>query len=225
LWDSAAGALPARFRLSQGGDKARKLAALLGANDIDAVYRVLVSQWDDPLRIMQVGHEPATPLSDRALARDVPNAAERMQVLDLMTYLPDDILTKVDRATMAVGLEGRVPLLDHRVVEFSWRLPMSLKVRDGQGKWLLKRVLSRYVPTKLTSRPKMGFGMPIGAWLRGPLRDWAEDLLSSDALESDGILRAEPIRQLWRLHLNGTAAAHYQLWPILVFQAWRRRWH
>lgn len=224
VWDGAAAALPDGLRFSQTSDKARKIAALLDANDLAGAYRVLVSQWDDPSQIVPAGREPNTPLSDATIARDVADPAERMQLLDFMTYLPDDILTKVDRATMAVGLEGRVPLLDHRVVEFSWRLPLAMKVRNGQGKWLLKRVLARYVPEALTSRPKMGFGIPIGTWLRGPLRDWAEDLLSAAALEEGGIFHADPIRQLWQAHLSGAVAAHYRLWPILMFQAWRRRW-
>lgn len=224
VWDSVAAGLPARIRISQGSDKARKVAALLAATDIDAVYQTLVSQWNDPSQISQTGAELATPLSDATLACDIPDAAERMQILDFMTYLPDDILTKVDRATMAVGLEGRVPLLDHRVVEFSWRLPPAMKVRGGQAKWLLKRVLARYVPESLTSRPKMGFGIPLAAWLRGPLRDWAEDLLSPQALADDGIFRIDPIRAIWQGHLQATRSAEYQLWPILMFQAWRRRW-
>ncbi len=224
IWDGTAAALPDRWRVSQASDKARKIAALVGSNDIAAVYRVLVSQWDDPSEIVPGVREPETPLSDTTIARDITDAAERMQLLDFMTYLPDDVLTKVDRATMAVGLEGRVPLLDHRLVEFSWRLPPAMKLRGGQGKWLLKRVLARYVPAALTSRPKMGFGIPIGAWLRGPLRDWAEGLLSTAALEESGMFRAEPIRQVWQSHLSGAAAGTYRLWPILMFQAWRGRW-
>lgn len=222
-WDGLGAVLPHRVRPPQLGDKVRKVAGLLTAGDPDAIYRSLVSQWDDPLMIVRGGTEPATALWDETIARSVPGFMERMQLLDIMTYLPDDVLTKVDRATMAVGLEGRVPLLDHRVVEFAWTLPQSLKVRDGGGKWLLKRVLARYVPPALTGRPKMGFGVPIDSWLRGALRDWAEDLLSSETLKADGILYPEPIRALWTAYLRGSAG-HYRLWPILMFQAWRQRW-
>ncbi len=221
-WEIAAAALPRHRRPPQFADKVRKTAALFAAAGPDAIYRSLVSQWDDPQQIVSAGDEPSTPLWDSTLAHSVPGFMERMQLLDFMTYLPDDILTKVDRATMAVSLEGRVPLLDHRVVEFAWTLPRALKVRGG-GKWLLKRVLARYVPARLTERPKMGFGVPIDAWLRGPLRDWAESLLSPEALAAGDMFRPEPIRDLWKAHLTGSAG-QYRLWPVLMFQSWRQRW-
>jgi asparagine synthase (glutamine-hydrolysing) len=147
-----------------------------------------------------------------------------MQYRDTIGYLPDDILVKVDRATMAVGLEGRVPLLDHRVVAFAWTLPRHLKVRDGRGKYLLRRVLDRYVPERLIDRPKQGFGVPIDAWLRGPLRDWAESLLARDRLADGGLLRPEPIERMWREHLSGARNWQAPLWTVLMLQAWRERW-
>ena len=146
-----------------------------------------------------------------------------MQFMDLVTYLPDDILTKVDRASMAVALEARVPILDHRVVEFAAHVPLSARIRDGQGKWLLRRVLDRYVPQALIERPKMGFGIPIDSWLRGPLREWSESLLEPSSLAEAG-LDPTPVRRVWQEHLTGGRNWQYRIWTILMLQAWRRRW-
>jgi asparagine synthase (glutamine-hydrolysing) len=154
----------------------------------------------------------------------VPDFVERMQLLDMITYLPDDILTKVDRASMAVALEVRVPLLDHRVIEFAFRLPPAGRIRAGSGKWLLRQVLDRYVPRALVERPKMGFGIPIDAWLRGPLRDWAESLLDERRLADGGLIDPAPVRRMWAGHLSGRRNFQYPLWTVLMLEAWRARW-
>ena len=223
-WNRLFAAVPAGWRPALPGDKLHKIATLLEHPAPDAIYRRLVSQWEQPEKIAAAGREPPGPLWDATIARDFPDLVPRMQFLDMVSYLPDDILTKVDRATMAVGLEGRVPLLDHRVVAYSWTLPLGFKVRSGHGKWLLRRVLDRYVPRPLIERPKMGFGVPIDAWLRGPLREWAETLLAPARLKSDGFVRIEPVRRAWAEHLAGSRNWQYPLWTVLMLQAWRERW-
>jgi asparagine synthase (glutamine-hydrolysing) len=223
-WDRILSIAPQALRQAQPGDKLHKLAALLDNPSPDAIYLRLVSQWAQPGDIAARGEEPMSVLRDPSVANDLPGFVPRMQYMDMASYLPDDILTKVDRATMAVGLEGRVPLIDHRVVAYAWTLPMSLKVRDGQGKWVLRQVLDRYVPKRLIDRPKQGFGVPIDSWLRGPLRDWAENLLDPKRLAEGGLFRPEPIRKVWSEHLAGTRNWQYPLWTVLMFEAWRQRW-
>jgi asparagine synthase (glutamine-hydrolysing) len=150
----------------------------------------------------------------------VPNFFERMMLLDTISYLPDDILAKVDRASMGVSLEARAPLLDHRVIEWAWRLPLRFKVRDGQGKWILRQVLHRYVPKALVERPKMGFAVPIGPWLRTELREWAEHLLAPARLRDEGFFDPARVREVWTAHQSGERNAEYPLWVVLMFQAW-----
>ena len=222
-WDQVFNLVPKRWRPPTPGDKLYKLADVLrGGNS--AFYRRLVSHWDTPSDVVQGGSEPQGLLWDPTVIARFPDAIERMQYLDTLTYLPDDILTKVDRSSMAVSLEARVPLLDHRVVAFAWQLSSRQKVRHGKGKWLLRQVLQRYVPRELVERPKMGFGVPLDRWLRGPLRDWAEDLLSEHSLKQIGVLAPSPIRQKWQEHLSGGRNWQYHLWDVLMFQAWARRW-
>ena len=223
-WNRLFGFVPAAWRPALPGDKLHKITTLLDNPQPDAIYRRLVSQWERPEEVAAAGREPRGPLWDPTIAHDFPDLVPRMQFLDMITYLPDDILTKVDRATMAVGLEGRVPLLDHRVVAYSWSLPLEFKLRGGRSKWLLRQVLDRYVPRSLIDRPKMGFGVPIDAWLRGPLREWAESLLAPARLASDGFVRVEPVRRAWREHLEGSRNWQYPLWTVLMLQAWRARW-
>jgi len=202
------------------GDKLHKLAQVLPTEDQGAFYFSLLSHWDNPAALVRGGKEPATILTDRRRWAKLKDFRQQMMFLDTVTYLPDDILVKVDRASMGMSLEARVPLLDHRVVEFAWRLPVSMKIRDTQGKRLLRQVLKKYVPTELVERPKMGFGVPIDSWLRGPLREWAENLLAERRLEQDGVLSPLPIRKKWTEHLSGDRDWEYQLWDVLMYQAW-----
>ncbi len=222
FWDRAFAIAPRRFGLSQPSEKIGKLAVALSAGP-DAAYRSAVSQWDEPSRLLLRGRERPGLMDDPAVAALAPEATSRMQYLDARTYLPDDILTKVDRATMAVGLEGRVPILDHRVVEFAWRLPLRFRLRGGETKWILRRVLDRYVPRHLVERPKSGFGIPLADWLRGPLRPWAEETLSAARLESGGLLDPAPIRAAWDAHVSGRADHAHRLWAVLMLQDWRAR--
>jgi asparagine synthase (glutamine-hydrolysing) len=197
------------------GDKVHKAARALEASDGDELYARLVSQWwDEPLVL---GAQPPQLGAGRS---GPPNLTERMMLLDTVTYLPDDILVKVDRAAMAVSLETRVPLLDHRLFEFAWRLPLRMKIRDGRGKWLLRQLLYRYVPARLIERPKMGFGVPLDSWLRGPLRAWAESLLGEARLRREGFIDAAVVQRRWREHLSGQRNWQYQLWSVLMFEAW-----
>jgi asparagine synthase (glutamine-hydrolysing) len=222
-WDQLARMLPAGLAPPSAGDKLHKAASVLGLPDADALYRRLVSHWD-PAALMPCVSETRGLLWDPSVRKDFPDLLDRMQFLDLVTYLPDDILTKVDRASMAVALEARVPLLDHRVVEMAWRLPHSAKIRGGVTKWLLRQVLYRHVPRELIERPKMGFGVPLGEWLRGPLRDWAENLISEQRLGESGFFDVALVRRHWQQHLSGQRNWQYLLWDVLMFEAWRERW-
>jgi len=212
--------VPTAWRYANPGDKLHKVAEILAVGTPEEIYLDLVSHWKEPAAVVRGAQEPPTVLTDAGQWTDLPDFEQRMMYLDQMTYLPDDILTKVDRAAMGVSLETRVPFLDHRLVEFAWSLPLSLKIREGQGKWLLRQVLYRHVPKQLMDRPKMGFGVPIDVWLRGPLRAWAEELLDEARLQREGYFTPSPIRMKWAEHLSGTRNWSYYLWDVLMFQAW-----
>jgi len=213
-------AAPARLRLANPGDKLAKAVRLIGAGSPMDLYREMMSHWKHPSEVVLGSSEPKTVLTDESLLPRLTEPVERMSWIDLVSYLPDDILVKVDRAAMAVSLESRIPLLDHRIVEFSHRLPVEYKLHKGIGKRVLRSVLHRHVPHALTNRPKMGFGIPIDAWLRGPLRDWAEALLHESRLRGEGFFNPAPIRKKWHEHLSGKGNWHYYLWDILMFQSW-----
>ncbi len=212
--------LPGKMRQSNPVDKVQKLLEVLKVNNNIDLYLRLVSHSKTPSAVAINSAEPPTLLTDRDSWADLKDFTQSMMFLDLVTYLPDDILVKVDRAAMGVSLETRVPFLDHRIVEFAWQIPLSMKIRNGQGKWLLRQVLHKYVPRELIERPKTGFGVPIDSWLRGPLREWAEGLLDERRLKKEGYLNPFPIRQKWIDHLSGKRNSQYYLWNILMFQAW-----
>jgi asparagine synthase (glutamine-hydrolysing) len=201
------------------GDKLEKLADVLPAMTEEEVYFRLTSAWKEPGRVTRVS-EPRHPVLQDNPPR-LADFVERMMCADTLTYLPDDILVKVDRAAMGVSLETRVPLLDPEVARFAWSLPRSMKLRGGIGKWPLREVLARYVPRALFERPKMGFGIPIDSWLRGPLREWAEDGLGEARLRREGFFDPKPIRKKWAEHLSGKRNWQALLWPVLTFQAWQ----
>lgn len=218
-WDRI-GAIPAvQRRVSRPREKARKLAAVLPLESPEQMYHHLMSQWSDPGALVVGGVEPPDRFEESRTWSSPADATQRLMLLDALTYLPDDILTKVDRASMAASLEVRVPFLGREVVEFAWRLPLDLKIRGDEGKWLLRRLVDRHVPSELMDRPKMGFGIPVGDWLRGPLRGWAEDLLSPARLRADGFLAVAPVREVWARHLHGSDLT-FPLWTVLMFQSW-----
>lgn len=209
---------PGEVAGGRAGDKLHKLAGLLPARTEHEFHRTLLSCWSDPGRLVR-NAEAVDDLDALSGVSDLP-FAERAMLHDTLHYLPDDILTKVDRASMGVSLEARVPFLDVRVFEFAWRLPMAMKVQGGQGKRILRELLYRHVPASLIERPKQGFAVPIGRWLRGELQDWAESLLAPSRLEQEGFLYPEPIRQCWREHLSGQRNWDTRLWSVLMFQSW-----
>jgi asparagine synthase (glutamine-hydrolysing) len=220
----AGGTLSPRLEVRNPASKVAKLGKVLAADGPEDAYLSLVSYWDDA-ESMVVGAGPSVSVASRPSEwPELADITEQMLWLDLVGYLPDDILTKLDRAAMATSLETRVPFLDRGVFELAWRLPMGVKLHDGTTKWLLRQVLYRHVPASLVERPKMGFGFPIGAMLRGPLRGWGDELLGEERLRHQGLLRPEPVRRAWDLHLSGRRDLAHELWAVLALQAWIERW-
>jgi asparagine synthase (glutamine-hydrolysing) len=215
--------LPKSWRQRMPGYKMHKLASLLLSESPMEMYAGMASHWPDPERLVAgaANLRPLHMIEDQWLT--MPEFERQAIYLDTITYLPNDILVKLDRATMACGLEGRIPFLDPRVVEFAWRLPLHMKVRPNQGKWLLRQVLYRYVPRNLVERPKMGFGIPLDSWLRGPMREWAEALLEPRRLREEGFFDPTAVREKWNDHLCGRGAWQFHLWDILMFQLWWER--
>jgi len=220
LFNTFAPIIPNKLQLRTPGDKAHKLAGVLSIDNEHDCYHKLTSHWQDPTSIVIGAKEPQTLITDKQAWPQTDSFQHAMMAMDAQTYMTDDILVKVDRAAMANSLETRVPMLDHRIIELAWQMPLDYKIRKGEGKWLLKQVLFRHVPKSLIERPKMGFGIPLHDWLRGPLRDWAEALLDENLLKQQGYFHAAPIRKMWKEHLSGKYNHQHQLWNILMFQAW-----
>jgi asparagine synthase (glutamine-hydrolysing) len=216
--------LSPRLAVRNPAYKVAKVGKVLEAGGLEDAYFSLVSYWDHAESMVRGAGASVSAAAQPSTWPDLGGITEQMLWLDLVGYLPDDILTKLDRAAMAVSLETRVPFLDRSVLDLAWRLPTSVKLRDGVTKWILRRVLDRYVPRALVERPKMGFGFPIDSLLRGPLRPWAEDLLDEGHLARQGLLDPEPFRRAWSRHLRGTSDLGYQLWAVLVLEAWIERW-
>jgi asparagine synthase (glutamine-hydrolysing) len=220
-WNQISKILPSFFlQYANFGDKMHKGANVLKAETINHLYYMLTSHWQNPTEVVLRSKEPGTFLTEFKPHLKNLNSQEQMMVLDFISYLPDDILVKVDRAAMATSLETRTPFLDHKLIEYVWKIPHSYKLRKGQGKWILRKILNKYVPKSLTQRPKMGFGVPIESWLRDPLRDWAENLLDEKRLKQEGYFNIKAIRNKWDQHLSGKMNWSYHIWDILMFQSW-----
>jgi len=212
--------LPKWPMLHNPGHKIHRLAELLRANTQEALYHKVISYWDEESPVVIGGHARPTAFADPQQWACGLNFIESMMFLDLTNYLPDDIMVKVDRASMGVSLETRAPYLDHRLIEFVWRLPLAMKIRGAETKWILRQLLQRYIPTDLIKRPKMGFAVPVEHWLRGPLKNWTLDLLDPQRLKREGFLNAEPIEEKWREHLSKKRNWAHYLWNILMFESW-----
>ena len=220
-WYGLFNLLPGLNKNNNFGYKMHKGANALATKNLTDMYYTLFSHWQNPTEAVLNSNEPSTLLTTLMPKLKGLNSQQKMMALDLLTYLPDDILVKVDRAAMASSLETRVPLLDHKLIEYVWKIPHSFKLRNGDGKWILKQVLNKYVPKNLTERPKMGFAIPLHSWLRGPLRDWAENLLNEKRLIQEGYFNPELIREKWDQHISNKKNWQHDLWNVLMFQAWK----
>jgi asparagine synthase (glutamine-hydrolysing) len=211
-------------QLPMVGDKLHKFASIIAVKTPEHFYQQLISQWHETHEIVNL--DPGAEFTPSSLFQPLEEMdfIEKMMVSDTLSYLPDDIMVKVDRAGMTVSLESRAPFLDHQLIEWMWKLPLNMKIRNRQTKWLLRQILAKYVSPALFERPKMGFGVPLDAWLKGPLREWAESLLNEGKIEQQGLLKAEPILKKWREHLSGKRNWQYQLWTVLMFQAWMEKY-
>ena len=220
-WDSINNLFPKKYSVTRFGSKVHKMAYRMETvESIDDLYRSLVSEWGRDSGLVLGAKDILTKIDNTAILDGIHDSEHRMMLMDSLTYLPDDILTKFDRASMGVSLETRSPFLSHHVAELAWSLPLEMKIRDGKGKWILRKVLNQYIPNELIDRPKSGFGIPIGEWLRQPLREWAESLINPSRLDNEGYLKSDIVHQIWQEHLSGKYDWSARLWSILMFQSW-----
>lgn len=219
------GALSTTLGKMPATGKMRKFFEIMDANDPDDFYHLMISYWKEKDHILVKGTEPLYALNDPVQLPRMEDYVSRMMCRDTLSYLPDDVLVKVDRASMAASLEARSPLIDKNVIEYAWSLPMPMKIRNGERKWILRRALERYIPREMFDRPKQGFCIPVGKWLRGPLYEWAESLLAEDRLNREGFFAAPLIRRRWEEHVSGKDDWSYHLWGILMYQAWYESWN
>ncbi|MBL4601818.1 MAG: asparagine synthase (glutamine-hydrolyzing) [Emcibacteraceae bacterium] len=224
-WNNINKIIPTKFKMANLGDKMHKAANVLTTKTVSELYKGLVSTWNKPDEIVINSKEPLTALNDPKRTPNLTNDVEKMMAIDTISYLPDDILAKVDRASMGVSLEGRIPFLNHKVVEFAWTLPLEYKLRGGITKWCLKEVLYKHVPKSIMERPKMGFGVPIDEWLRGPLKEWAEKLIDESRLKKEGFFEPKIIQKVWQEHQSGKRNWQHKIWAILMFQLWYEEYH
>jgi asparagine synthase (glutamine-hydrolysing) len=222
IWDKVGTFAPDKYRVTSMGDKAHRMAHRLRTGDsLDDLYHSLVTEgYMEEDLVLNDGSMLRTKLSNNEIVSSLNESEHRMMLWDSVSYLPDDILTKVDRAAMGVGLETRIPFLDHRVVELAWRLPLKMKIKNGVGKWPLRQVLYKYVPQELIDRPKAGFSIPVGQWLHGPLYEWANELLDESRIQREGYLNPKIVSNIWKQHLSGRYDWTSRLWSILMFQSW-----
>ena len=223
VWDKSGHMFPGKYKVSLMGDKAYRMAHRLKTVDsLDDMYRSLVAEgYREESLVINNEVILKTKLDNHDSISNIDESEHRMMLWDSLTYLPDDILTKVDRAAMGVGLETRIPFLDHRVVELAWMLPLKMKIKNGEGKWPVREILYKYVPRDLIERPKAGFAVPVGQWMRGPLKDWASELLHEERIRREGYFNPELVQQLWQQHLSGKYDWTPRLWAILMFQSWK----
>ena len=222
MWDIVGGLLPGKYQVASMGSKAHRMAShLKTVNSLDDIYyRIVTEGFNEESLICGNQNILKTKLNNSSIIYGINESEQRMMLWDSVTYLPDDILTKVDRAAMGVGLETRIPFLDYKVVELAWRLPLDMKIKNGVGKWPVRKVLYKYVPSELIERPKAGFAVPVDQWIRGPLREWASDLLDETRIQREGYFNPKLVKELWEQHLSGRHDWTPRLWAILMFQAW-----